>query len=214
LFSECGYLYEHNLFLQEFMRLLKMRLEDVHGSLCRRDAVRAVPAPMRHGIELCGVSFRYPGSDEVVLRDVSFSLAPRQTVAVVGANGAGKTTLIKLLTRCYDPTEGAILLDGRDYRDYELESLRRNLGVIFQDFVKYDLTARENVAFGQIEDLDDTDRIWAAVRKAEAASAIEKLPHTLETYLGKTFEHAVDLSGGEWQKLALARASRRAAMTI
>ena len=135
-------------------------------------------------------------------------------MALVGENGAGKTTLIKLLTRFYDPTEGAILLDGRDLRDYDLAALRRTIGVIFQDFVRYHLTARENIGFGQLDYVEDGERVARAADKGGAVPVIEKLPKSYETLLGRTFEESVDLSGGEWQKLALSRAFMREAQVL
>ncbi len=128
---------------------------------------------------------------------------------IVGPNGAGKTTLIKLLTRLYDPTEGQILLDGVDLRDYDLRELRQRIGVIFQDFVRYHLAASENVGFGQIEALDDRPRIVRAAEKSGAHPLITALPEGYETTLGRWFSKGRDLSGGEWQKIALARAFMR-----
>jgi ATP-binding cassette subfamily B protein len=168
-----------------------------------------MPSPIREGVEFNNVSFRYPGSDRLVLRNLSFVLRPGETVAVVGENGAGKTTLVKLLARFYDPTEGSILLDGKDLREYDLEDLHRHIGVIFQDFVHYDLSVRENIGFGQIEFLDDQQRIVRAADQGGSHSVIDKLPKKFETILGRTFDEGVDLSGGEWQKLALSRAFMR-----
>ena len=137
------------------------------------------------------------------------TIKPGEKIALVGQNGAGKTTLIKLLTRLYDPTEGQILLDGVDLRDYDLEGLRRQIGVIFQDFVRYHLTASENVGFGQIEALQDRPRIVGAAQKSGADPVIAGLPEGYETTLGRWFSKGRDLSGGEWQKIALGRAFMR-----
>ncbi|MBI1802141.1 MAG: ABC transporter ATP-binding protein, partial [Chloroflexi bacterium] len=143
------------------------------------------------------------------LHDVNLTIRPGEKVALVGPNGAGKTTLIKLLTRLYDPTEGQILLDGVDLREYDLGELRQRIGVIFQDFVRYHLPASENVGFGQIEALDDRPRIVGAAQKSGAHSVIDALPEQYETMLGRWFSKGRDLSGGEWQKIALARAFMR-----
>jgi len=141
-------------------------------------------------------------------------LRPEETVAVVGENGAGKTTLVKLITRLYDPTEGVIFLDGRDLREYDLNDLRRQIGVIFQDFVRYDLSARENVGFGQVEFVDDLERVAHAAAQGGARPVIDRLPRGFDTVLGRTFDEGVDLSGGEWQKLALSRAFMREAQVL
>ncbi len=174
-------------------------------------AARPVPVPsdIRQGIEMRHVSFKYTGHDEYALRDVNLKINPGEKIALVGPNGAGKTTLIKLLTRLYDPTEGQILLDGVDLRDYDLRELRQRIGVIFQDFVRYHLAASENVGFGQIEALDDRPRIVRAAEKSGAHPLITALPEGYETTLGRWFSKGRDLSGGEWQKIALARAFMR-----
>jgi len=167
------------------------------------------PRPIRQGFEFQNVSFSYPRSNVPVLSQVSFRLLPGQRIAIVGENGAGKTTLIKLLARLYDPTEGRILLDGVDLREYDVEDLRRQIGVIFQDYVKYELKAAENIGFGQIEDLGNSSRIREAAEKSLASDIIEGLPQGYEQVLGRRFEDGVDLSTGEWQKIALARAYMR-----
>ena len=166
---------------------------------------RPVPPSIRAGITFEHVTFTYPGRSEPVLRDVSLHLGPRESVALVGHNGAGKTTLVKLLLRLYDPTEGRILLDGVDLRAFDPADLRRQLGVIFQDFVRYELTAGENIGLGQVEARHDTARLHAAAAKAGADAVIAALPNGLATPLGRQFGGR-ELSGGEWQKLALARA--------
>jgi ATP-binding cassette subfamily B protein len=144
-----------------------------------------------------------------VLRDVSFSIRPGETVALVGANGAGKTTLVKLLTRLYDPTEGRITIDGIDLKDLDPEELRARVGVIFQDYVKYQLTARENVGFGRVEALEDEERIERAAIEAGADAVIGALPQGYDTPLGRWFQDGQELSIGQWQKVALARAFMR-----
>lgn len=164
---------------------------------------------VHQGVEFRNVAFRYPGTDRYVLHDVSFTIHPQTAVAIVGENGAGKTTLVKLLTRLYDPTEGVILLDGCDLRTYDLADLRSQIGVIFQDFVRYNLTARENIGFGELEYVEDLERVAQAADRGGAAPVIGKLANSYATMLGRTFENGVDLSGGEWQKLALGRAFMR-----
>jgi len=135
-------------------------------------------------------------------------------VALIGENGAGKTTVVKLLARLYDPTAGQILLDGNDLRDYDVEDLRREIGVIFQDYMRYDMLIRENIGFGKIESLPDSDRMETAAQKSLAKKLIERLPKGYDQMVGRRFEGGVDLSGGEWQKLALARAYMREAQLL
>ncbi|MGH2353482.1 MAG: ABC transporter ATP-binding protein, partial [Chloroflexota bacterium] len=166
---------------------------------------RPVPRPIRQGIRFDGVCFTYPGPTSPVLRGVSFAIRPGESVALVGHNGAGKTTIVKLLLRLYDPTKGRILLDGVDLREYDLDALRRRMGVIFQDYVRYELTARENVAAGNLAALADDRRLLKAVRQAGGSDLLNGLPRGLDTQLGRQFGGR-ELSGGEWQKLALARA--------
>ncbi|MBX3014300.1 MAG: ABC transporter ATP-binding protein [Caldilineaceae bacterium] len=218
LFTSMGVFYEHSLFVGNLYDFLALGPDTVAGALERKAPGQPAPSPLnrplQQGIEFRQVSFRYPGAERWVLQKVSFTIRPGITVAVVGENGAGKTTLIKLLTRFYDPTEGSILLDGRDLRDYDLADLRRAVGVIFQDFVRYHLTARENIGFGQLDKVDDHKRILRAAEKGGAVPVIEKLPNHYETLLGRTFEDSVDLSGGEWQKLALGRAFMREAQVL
>ena len=159
------------------------------------------------------VSFTYPGSADQVLRDLSFSMAGDECVALVGRNGAGKTTIVKLLLRLYDPTSGRILLNGVDLKDYDLSGLRRQMGVIFQDFVRYELTAAENIGMGQIDLLHDATRLAAAAERAGAAELLHRLPDGLDTQLGRAFGGR-ELSDGEWQKLALSRAYLRDARLL
>jgi ATP-binding cassette subfamily B protein len=172
------------------------------------------PRPIRQGFEFKNVSFHYPGNPRLVLNNVSFKLEPSARIALVGENGQGKTTIVKLLTRLYDPTSGQILLDGVDLRDYDLDDLRKEIGVIFQDFTRYEMTASENIAVGQIEERNNQFRIRSAANKSLAEKAIRKLPKGYDQTLGSRFEGAVDLSGGEWQKMALARAYLRDAQVL
>jgi ATP-binding cassette subfamily B protein len=148
------------------------------------------------------------------VRNLSFTLHAGEVVALVGENGAGKTTLVKLLARLYDPDEGRILLDGHDLREYDLDALRGNLGVIFQDFVRYNLTAAENIAVGRIAARDDRDRIRQAAMRSQADEVIARLPAGYDQMIGKRFKNGIELSGGEWQKIALARAYMREAEVL
>ena len=176
----------------------------------------AIPAPrrIRRGFEFRDVSFAYPGSDRLVVQNISFSLHQTEKMALIGENGAGKTTLVKLLARLYDPTRGRILLDGVDLREYDVDGLRREIGVIFQDYMRYDMLARENIGFGKIESLADQPRIESAAFKSLAKNVIDRLPNGYDQMVGRRFEGGVDLSGGEWQKFALARAFMRDAQVL
>lgn len=209
LLDSLNRLYESNLFLDNLITYLELEpvlVAPVNGPMA--------PEPIRHGIEFRNVSFRYPGSEALVLRDISLHIHPGERIALVGLNGAGKTTLIKLLTRLYDPTEGQILIDGVDLREYDLASLHQRFGVIFQDFVRYQFSVRENIGFGQIDALDDIARIQTAADRGGATDVIEALPQGYETVLGRRWESGAELSGGQWQKIALARAFMRKAEVL
>jgi ATP-binding cassette subfamily B protein len=186
----------------------------VKPKIMSKASALTAPKPIRMGFEFKNVSFKYPGNSRMVLKNVSFKLEPSESIAIVGENGQGKTTIVKLLTRLYDPTEGQILLDGKDLREYNLESLWKEIGVIFQDFMRYEMTAAENIAVGRIEDLDNQFLIRAAANKSLAEQAIRRLPNGFDQVLGSRFEGGVDLSGGEWQKIALARAYLRDAQLL
>jgi ATP-binding cassette subfamily B protein len=172
------------------------------------------PRPIRDGFEFQHVSFSYTGSEKRVLADVSFRFYAGEKIALVGENGAGKTTLVKLLARLYDPTEGRILLDGADLRDYDVDDLRREIGVIFQDYMRYDMLARENIGFGRVSEMANDRRIFKSAEKSLAAGVIESLPGTYQQMLGRRFEGGLDLSMGQWQKIALARAYMRDAQIL
>jgi ATP-binding cassette subfamily B protein len=173
-----------------------------------------MPSSIRQGFVFEDVGFRYPGADRWAVRHLSFTLQAGETLALVGENGAGKTTLVKLLTRLYDPDEGRITLEGRDLRDYDLEALRGAMGVIFQDFVRYNLTAGDNIAVGRIAARDDYARIARAASSSLADAVIEGLPQGYDQMIGKRFRNGVELSGGEWQKVAIARAYMRDAQVL
>ncbi|MBK7406861.1 MAG: ABC transporter ATP-binding protein [Saprospirales bacterium] len=170
---------------------------------------RMVPNPIVKGFVFEGVSFKYPQAERWAIRDLSFELRAGEKLALVGENGAGKTTLVKLLARLYEPTEGRILLDGVDIREYNPESLRASIGVIFQDYQRFQLKVRENIAVGDIEQREDDLRIQDAALKSLADSVVNGLPQGYEQRLGRRFAEGVELSGGQWQKIALARAYMR-----
>ncbi len=173
-----------------------------------------VPRPALRGFEFRNVSFSYPGTERRVLSNFNFTLAPGQRVALIGENGQGKTTVVKLITRLYDPTEGEILLDGVDLREYDLVDLHSEIGVIFQDFMRYEMTARENITVGRIDVPHTPEEIEFAAEKSLASTVVAKLKGGYDQMLGRRFEGGVDLSGGEWQKLALARAYLRDAQLL
>jgi ATP-binding cassette subfamily B protein len=175
---------------------------------------RPFPVPIKVGFEFENVGFRYPGAERWAVRGLTFKLRAGEILALVGENGAGKTTLVKLLARLYDPDEGRILLDGHDLREYDLFAMRANIGVIFQDFVRYHFTAADNIAVGRIEARDDRARIIAAAERSLADELIRKLPKGYDQIIGKRFRSGVDLSGGEWQKVAIARAYMRDAQLL
>jgi|HigsolmetaAR201D_1030396.scaffolds.fasta_scaffold03526_3 ATP-binding cassette subfamily B protein len=204
LFENINRLYENGLFMDNLFSFL-----DLTPQMDNTASPKPMPAKFQQGLEFRNVSFRYPGREDWALRNVSIKITPGEKLALVGPNGAGKTTMIKLLTRLYDPTEGQILLDGVDLRDYDIEELRQRIGVIFQDFVRYQLTVRENIGFGQINELDNTARIEEAAERGGADEVVEELPQGMDTMLGRWFEKGHELSGGQWQKIALGRAFMR-----
>lgn len=205
-FSRIG---EMALYLQDLFDFLE--LEPLSGS---SRGNRKVPRPIRQGFRFENVGFRYPESEVWALRDLSFTLSPGEKLALVGENGAGKTTIVKLLANLYEPTEGRILLDGVDLREYDPEDLRREIGIIFQDYVRFMLKAGENIAIGNIQERENQEQIENAARKSLADTVVEHLPKQYEQMLGRRFSGGVDLSGGQWQKVALARAYMREAQLV
>jgi len=208
-FSTFSIIADQALFMSDLFEFfaVQSRIRSKPGAL-------VAPRPIRRGFEFKEVCFRYPGNPRPVLDKVSFSLEPGARIALVGENGQGKTTIVKLITRLYDPTGGQILLDGVDLREYDLDDLRKEIGVIFQDFTRYEMTASKNIAVGQIEERENTFRIRSAANKSLAEKVIRKLPNGYDQTLGTRFEGGVNLSGGEWQKLALARAYLREAQLL
>lgn len=202
-------IYENNLYLDNLLMYLKIK-----PMLTSPENGAAAPAPIREGIQFHNVSFKYPGSETMVLKNINLSIPAGESIALVGLNGAGKTTLVKLLSRLYDPTEGSITLDGRDLREYDLKSLHQRFGVIFQDYARYQFSIRENIGFGQIDELDDLDKIREAAAHSGADEVVKELPYGYQTILGRLWENGHELSGGQWQKIALARAFMRNAEVL
>ena len=202
-------IYEQSLYLADLFTFF-----DVQPRVTSKPGARAVPKPIREGFAFENVGFRYPGSERWAVRHLTFTIRPEERVALVGENGAGKTTLVKLLARLYDPDEGRILLDGMDLREYDLESMRRNIGVIFQDFVRYEFILKENIGVSQVEALNDEARIREAARRSLADSVASRLEKGYDQMLGRRFDGGVELSGGEWQKVALGRAYMREAQVL
>lgn len=196
--------YEHSLYLSSLFELLEEKPRVV-----RPLNPTPLPQPLRGDVEFRHVSFAYEGSERQALHDVSFTIEPGETVAVVGRNGAGKTTLIKLLSRLYDPTTGEVLIDGHDVREYDPDELRQQIGVLYQDFANYQTTAKENIGLGRVEEMDDLARIGAAAARGGATELVDGLPQGYDTMLGKWFDEGYNLSGGEWQKVGLSRAFMR-----
>jgi ATP-binding cassette subfamily B protein len=209
IFSTVSSIADQALFLTDLIAFFEMKptIASIPNAL-------PAPRPILRGFEFRNVSFRYPGSPRLVLDGLNFHLHPDERVALIGENGEGKTTIVKLLTRLYDPVAGQVLLDGVDLREYSLEDFHQEIGVIFQDFMRYEMTARENIAVGRIEQLLELPLLRQSAQKSMADEVIGKLPHGYEQMLGRRFEGGVDLSGGEWQKIALARAYLRDAQIL
>jgi ATP-binding cassette, subfamily B, bacterial len=208
MFSLFSSIADQSLFLTDLLEFFRMRPQ-----LQSKPEAIPAPRPIRQGFEFVNVSFSYPGSSRLVLDNLNLRLEPGERLALIGENGQGKTTIVKLLTRLYDPTEGKILLDGVDLREYSVEDLCSQIGVIFQDFMRYEMSASSNIAVGRIED-PNPFKIEVAAEKSLAHEVIRRLPHRYEQMLGRRFEGGVDLSGGEWQKVALARAYLRDAQLL
>jgi ATP-binding cassette, subfamily B, bacterial len=209
IFSTLAAIGDQALFLTDLLAFFEME-----PTIRSKPNALPAPRPIVRGVEFRNVSFQYLGNTRRVLDQISFQLHPAERLALIGENGEGKTTIVKLMTRLYDPTEGQILLDGIDLRDYDLEDLHREIGVIFQDFMRYEMTARENIAVGRIEEIGNLELLRTAAHKSMADSVIGRLPGIYDQMLGRRFEQGVDLSGGEWQKVALARAYLRDAQLL
>ncbi len=209
VFSSASGIADQALFLTDLIAFF-----DMQPTLLSKPDGKLIPRPIVHGFEFRNVSFAYPGTTRRVLRNFNFTLSPGERVALIGENGQGKTTVVKLITRLYDPTEGQILLDGVDLREYKLEDLHHEIGVIFQDFMRYEMTARENIAVGRVERDHSEEEIRRAAEKSLAASVVAKLERGYDQMLGRRFETGVELSGGEWQRVALARAYLRDAQLL
>jgi len=204
LLSGFNSMYEHNLYLGNLFTLM-----ETPTAVTRPEHPLPMPDPLRGEVEFQDVTFNYPGQTGQAIHNLSFKIEAGETVAIVGRNGAGKTTLIKLLCRLYDPSGGRILLDGIDIREFDPDELRSQVGAMFQDYVTYQATARENIGLGSLDELEDISAIEVAAQRGGAEELVKKLPGEWETMLGKWFDEGVNLSGGEWQKVALSRAFMR-----
>jgi len=209
IFSAFSGIADQSLFLSDLLTFLGLQ-----PTIRSKSNGLPCPRPMRWGIEFRNVSFAYPGTQRLVLRNLNLTLHQGERIALIGENGEGKTTIVKLLTRLYDPTEGAIYLDGVDLREYDLDDYTNQVAVIFQDFMRYDMTARENIAIGRVGESHNLEEVVAAARKSKADDVVRKLEAGYEQMLGRRFDGGVDLSGGEWQKVALARAYLRDAQIL
>ena len=197
------------LYLQDFFDFF-----DIQPTIISKPQFKPLPYPIKHGFTFENVSFKYPNSEKYSIKNVSFHLQAGEKIALVGENGAGKTTLVKLLARLYEPTEGRILLDGVDLKEYDLEELRNQIGIIFQDFVKFALKVSENIAVGNIKEVSNLELIKEAAQKSLADTVVAKFPQGYEQMLARRFKGGVEMSGGEWQKVALARAYMRDAQLV
>ena len=208
-FSTLSTIADQALFLTDLIAFFDMK-----PTIRSKPNALPAPRPITRGFEFRNVSFRYPGASRLVLNGLNFHLRPEERVALIGENGEGKTTIVKLLCRLYDPVEGEILLDGVDLREYDLEDLYKEIGVIFQDYMRYEMTARENIAVGRIEEIGNLPLLRQSAEKSMADEVVAKLASGYDQMLGRRFEHGLDLSGGEWQKVALARAYLRDAQLL
>ena len=208
-FSTLSTIADQALFLTDLIAFFEMK-----PTIRSKPNALPAPRPITRGFEFRNVSFQYPGASRLVLNELNFHLRPEERLALIGENGEGKTTIVKLLCRLYDPVEGQILLDGVDLREYDLEDLYKEIGVIFQDYMRYEMTARENIAVGRIEEIGNLPLLRRSAEKSMADEVVAKLASGYEQMLGRRFEHGQDLSGGEWQKVALARAYLRDAQLL
>jgi ATP-binding cassette, subfamily B, bacterial len=209
IFSTVAAIGDQALFLTDLLAFFEMQ-----PAIRSKPYALPAPRPITRGVEFRNVCFSYPGNARLILDHISFKLHTDERLALIGENGQGKTTIVKLITRLYDPTEGEILLDGVDLREYDLEDLHHEIGVIFQDFMRYEMTARENIAVGRIEEINNLDLLKDAAQKSMADQTIGRLSQGYDQMLGRRFDQGVDLSGGEWQKVALARAYLRDAQLL
>jgi len=209
LFSTAVGIADQSLYINDMLAFFAVK-----PTICSGPKALKVPRPIRQGFEFRDVTFIYPGRTEPVLKGASFRLVPGERIALIGENGQGKTTIVKLMMRLYDPTAGQILLDGVDLREYDIDDLWHEVGVIFQDFARYEMTAADNISVGRIGRRGDQALIEDASRKSLADTVVARLPRGYEQVLGRRFDGGVDLSGGEWQKIALARAYMRDAQLL
>ncbi len=197
------------IYLNDFIDFFELK-----PNITQNQNALTFPNPIKTGFVFENVGFQYRNTNRWANRNLSFTLKPGEKLALVGENGAGKTTLVKLLARLYDPTEGRILLDGKDLKEYELEGLRYNLGIIFQDYIRYQMTFYQNIAVGNIKELDNEALVKKAATESLADKLALKFPDAYQQWLGRRFNDGVELSGGEWQKVALARAYMKDAQVL
>ncbi len=209
VFTTFSSIADQALFLTDLLEFFSVK-----PKIVSKPGARLVPRPITQGFEFRNVSFSYASNPRPVLHNINFTIRPTERIALVGENGQGKTTIVKLITRLYDVTEGQILLDGVDIREYDIEDLWREIGVIFQDFMRYEMTAAENIGIGRIEEMNNSFRIRAAALKSLADDVIHQLPRRYDQVLGTRFEGGIELSGGQWQKIALGRAYLRDAQLL
>ena len=192
---------EYNLYVSQYFEFLSLQPQVINPA-----NPRPFPNPLRSGLVLRDVSFTYPGAEKPTLKNLNLTVKPGESIALVGVNGAGKTTLLKLLTRLYDIDSGKIAIDGIGITEFELQDVRRNIGIIFQDFARYNLSVRDNIGFGNLAQRENFDRIQQAASDGGATETISQLDAGYDTMLGKIFSGGTELSGGQWQKIGLARA--------
>jgi ATP-binding cassette, subfamily B, bacterial len=209
IFSNLSRVADQALFLTDLFEFLDMK-----PTPAVRSRYTPMPRPIRAGFEFHNVSFRYAGNPQMALKKMTFRIGLGERIALVGANGAGKTTIAKLLTRLYEPVEGRITLDGVDLREYSQDELRKEIGVIFQDFVRFEMLVKENIGLGRVEEMHDPRHVQAAAHQSFADCLIHRLPNRYDQMLGRRFDGGIELSGGEWQKIALARAYMRRAQLL